>query len=284
MSFELNEKGSRVLYLNFRTLGDGEKETESEQLFSFSHLIEDSSQYLVSIERFRIPIQGIPMQDAINNAIILRSKSAAPDVFINTITSFSLYDWMLQITNANVDFNINLTADGRVQIVNFDFGAFSIELSQEVSDIFDMPLMIDGAGVQNVIGSTPVFDRFDQLFKINIEALNGLSNLQQEVIDTNVFTTILTDFIVPSHHSLSVTNTIGAPLVANINYTYPVREDLEFNASQARRMINFRGSSPIQNVKVRVTAIYRDGSRHAIVIPRNGVFELKCAFWRRSDK
>lgn len=54
MSFELNETGSRVLYLNFRSIGDGQKETESEQLFSFSHLIEDSSKYLVSIERFRI--------------------------------------------------------------------------------------------------------------------------------------------------------------------------------------------------------------------------------------
>lgn len=222
------------------------------------------------------------MRNAIANAITLRSKTAAGDVFISTIVSYSLYDWMLQITNSNADFNINLTADGRVQIVDFDFTNFSIELSQEVSDMFDMPLLIDGIGVQSTIGSTPIFDRFDQLFKINVEALNGLGNLQQEVIDTNIFTTLLTDFIVPSHHSLTVTNSISGTLTNQITFTYPVREDLEFNASQARRMINFRGSSPIQNVKVRVTAIYRDGTRNVIIIPRNGVFELKLAFWKRS--
>lgn len=281
MSFELNKEGSRVLYLNFRSLGDGAKETEAEQLFSFSSLIDDSSKYVVSIERFRIPIQSIPMQNVINNAVILRSKNAAPDVFISTVASFSLYEWLLQLSNANADFNVILTADGRAQILDFNFGNFSIELSPAVAAIFDMPVAIDDVGVQNVIGATCLFDRFDQLFKINVEALNGLSNLQQEVIDTNIFTTLLTDFIIPSTHQMSVTNTIGALLTNQITYSLPVRQDLEFNASQARRLINFRGSSPIQNVKVRVTAIFRDGTRNAIIIPRNGVFELKLAFWKR---
>ncbi len=282
MSFDLNQEGSRVLYLNFRSIGDGQRETEAEQLFSFSHLIEDSSKYLVAIERFRIPIQSVPMRDAILNAVTLRSKTASPDVFISTIVSYSLYEWMLQIMNSNTGFNINLTADGRVQIVDFDFANNSIELSQVVADMFDLPILIDGAGVESIIGSTPIFDRFDQLFKINVEALNGLGNLQQEIIDTNIFTTLLTDFIVPSTHSLNVTNTIGGTLTNQINFTYPVREDLEFNASQNRRLINFRGSSPVQNVKVRVTAIYRDGSRNVVIIPRNGVFELKLAFYKRS--
>lgn len=283
MSFELNREGSRVLYLNFRSLGDGIKETSAEQIFSFSHLIEDSSKYVVSIERFRIPIQSVPMQDEINNAIILRSKTAGPDVFISTILTFGMYDWLLQLNRASINFEVVLTADGRAQILDFNFADFSIELDPKVAAIFNMPLTLDGAGVQSVVGGVPMFDTFDQLFKIQVEALNGLGNLQQEIIDTNVFTTLLTDFILPSNFSMSVTNTLATELTADVTFSFPVRQDLEFNASQARRLINFRGSSPVQNVKVRVTAIYRDGTRHAIIIPPNGVFELKLAFFRRSS-
>ena len=212
MSFELNQEGARVLYVNFRMLGDGVVETEAEQIFSFSHLIENSGKYLVSIERFRIPIQSIPMQDAINNAVILHSKTGGPDVFISTILSFGLYDWLLQLNRGNAAFEVNLTADGRVQVFQFDFAAFSIEFHPKIAAIFNMPITLDGAGVQNVVGGVPVFDVFDQLFKIQVEALNGLSNLQQEIIDQNIFTTLLTDFIIPSNFSMSVTNPLDMSL------------------------------------------------------------------------
>jgi hypothetical protein len=282
MSFELNKEGSRVLYLNFRSIGDGTQECEAEQLFSFSHLIEDSSKYLVAINRFRIPIQSVPMQPAIQNAFILRNKTGGNDIFISTAITFSLYDWLIQIDRSNANLNVILTADGRFQILNFDFDAFSIELNPNVAAILDMTVVLDGVGVQSVFGATPLFDRFDQLFKINVEALNGLGNLQQEIIDTNIFVTLLTDFIIPSEFSTSVQNTIDAPLTGQVSYTFPVRQDLEFNAAANQRLINFRGSSPIQNVKVRVVAIFRDGTRHPIVLTRNSVFELKLAFFRRS--
>ena len=166
MSFELNKEGSRVIYLNFRSLGDGKKETEAEQIFTFSHLIEDSSKWLVSIERMRLPIQSIPMQDSINNAFILRSKTGGDDIFISTIVSFGLYDWLLQINRASASLDIVLTADGRAQILDFDFDSFSIEIDQKVSAILDIPITVDGAGIQSVIGGVPIFDLFDQLFKI----------------------------------------------------------------------------------------------------------------------
>lgn len=281
MSFELNKEGSRVIYLNFRSLGDGKKETEAEQIFTFSHLIEDSSKWLVSIERMRLPIQSIPMQDSINNAFILRSKTGGDDIFISTIVSFGLYDWLLQINRASASLDIVLTADGRAQILDFDFDSFSIEIDQKVSAILDIPITVDGAGIQSVIGGVPIFDLFDQLFKIQVEALNGLGNLQQEIVNTNVFTTLLTDFIAPSSFSMTVNNIIGSPLTNEISFTLPIRQDLDFSLQGPRRLINFRGSAPIQNVKVRVTAIYRDGSRNAIIIPPNGVFELKLALFRR---
>ena len=229
MSFELNKEGSRVIYLNFRSLGDGKKETEAEQIFTFSHLIEDSSKWLVSIERMRLPIQSIPMQDSINNAFILRSKTGGDDIFISTIVSFGLYDWLLQINRASASLDIVLTADGRAQILDFDFDSFSIEIDQKVSAILDIPITVDGAVIQSVIGGVPIFDLFDQLFKIQVEALNGLGNLQQEIVNTNVFTTLLTDFIAPSSFSMTVNNIIGSPLTNEISFTLPIRQDLDFS-------------------------------------------------------
>lgn len=284
MSFEINKDGSYVFYLNFRTIGNGRIEATAEQNFTFSHLIEDASKYSLSIERFRLPIQSIPMRPAINNAIILRSKLGAADIFISTNPTFSLYEWLLQLNGAAAPLVISLTADGRITILNFDFNAFSIELSPVVQSIFDMEAAIDGIGVQTSIGGTVIYDRFDQLFKIQIEGLNGLGAVQQEIVDTNIFTTVLTDFIVPSDFTTSVTNTIGQPINNTLTFSFPARQDLEFNASNARRLIMFRGSSPIQNVKVRVTAIFRDGSRNAIILAPESIFEMKLAFFKKGTK
>ncbi len=284
MSFELNKDGSYVFYLNFRTIGDGTLEASAEQLFSFTHLIEDASMYALSIERFRLPIQSVPMRPAINNAVILRSKLGAADIFISTNRTFSLYEWLLQLNAAAAPLAISLTADGRATILNFDFNAFSIELAPVVRRIFDMDAAIDGVGVQSIIGGTVIYDRFDQLFKIQIEGLNGLGAVQQEIIDTNVFVTVLTDFIIPSNFTTSVTNTIGQPINNTLTFTFPSRQDLEFNASNARRLIMFRGSSPLQNLKVRVTGIFRDGTRNAIILAPESIFEMKLAFFKKGTK
>lgn len=281
MSFELNKKDARVLYLNFSQRGDGKLETSAEQIFSFSSLIEDSSKYVVSVERFRLSITQVPARDAILNAFTLRSKTAAEDIFVSTIVSFGLYEWLLQINNSNSPLNLTLSADGRVRILGFPFDDFSLEIDPIVAAFLGFETTIDGAGTISVLSSTPVFDNFDQFQKISIEALNGLGNIQQEISDSGkVFVTQLTDFLIPSSFSMSVTNTTGAILNNSITFSMPVRQDIEYN-SNARRYINFRGTSPIQNVKVRVVAIYKDGSRHPIIIPNGSIFECKLAFFRK---
>lgn len=283
MSFELNTvKGTAyVFYLNFRMEGNGETETTAEQTFTFSHLIEDSSKFLVSIDRFILPIQSIPMRDAIPNAVILNSKTESDDIILNTPPSFGLYDWLLELSTQVPQFNVTLTADGRAQIFDFNFDNFSITLSDEIASIFSLPNDIDGAGIRSIQGGVPIFDLFDQLYKVQFEALNGLGNLQQEIIDTKVFTTILTDFIITAPFGMSVTNEVNTALNGNITFSMPVRQDITFNVVN-RRFIPFRGSSPIQNVKVRAVAIYRDGSRHPIIMPKNSVFEMKLAFFRKN--
>ena len=284
MTFNLSDENKFVFYLNFKTSGQFgvDKLCESEQNFAFTHLIEDSSRYVMSIERFCIPIQSIPMVDAIANAIILRNNGAGPDQFISLLPSFSLYEWFRQINSAGIV--VSLNGDGRIMISNFDFNAYSIELSVRVAEIFDMDQVINLVGIQTVQGATPCMDRFDQLYGITILAENGLSQLQQEIETSKIFRTTITDFLIPSDYSISCNWTPGAPPPASMNINLPVRQNLEFNASGNRRFCCFRGSSPIQNLKIRVIANMRDGTSRDIVLPNNSVFSLKLAFFNRGSK
>ena len=284
MTFNLADENKFVFYLNFRTSGEFgvDKLCESEQNFAFTHLIEDSSRYVMSIERFCIPIQSIPMVDALPNAIILRNTGAGPDQFISLLPSFSLFEWLRQINSAGIV--VSLSADGRMIISNFDFNAYTIELSERVAEIFDMDRIINLVGIQTVQGATPCFDRFDQLYGITILAENGLSQLQQEIETSKVFRTTITDFLIPSDYSISCNWTPGALPPASMNINLPVRQNLEFNASGNRRFACFRGSSPIQNLKIRVVAQMRDGTQRNIILPNNSVFSLKLAFFNRGSK
>ena len=55
----------------------------------FANLIENASDYVVAIERFRLPLQGIPMLRGIENAIEIRDGGTGalistlnlPDIF-----------------------------------------------------------------------------------------------------------------------------------------------------------------------------------------------------------
>ena len=92
MSFDLGTPGKYVFYLNFRTLGTGSNTCVAEQNFSFSSLIEDGSKYICAIDRFRIPIQSIPMLAQLDNAITIQPRNADPAVVFNCPNVFSLYD------------------------------------------------------------------------------------------------------------------------------------------------------------------------------------------------
>ena len=121
-----------------------------------------------------------------------------------------------------------------------------------------------------------------ELLAKKIEGLNGLSAVQQEIIDTNVFRNLLTDFIVPSTFTFSAINVPGTPPNGSYTLSAPVRQDLEFNQAANRRFIMFRSNTPIQNVALEITAVYRDGTRNRIRMPRRSIMEVKLAFWRKS--
>lgn len=281
MAIDVADSNRYVFYLNFRTLGDGTNFCESEQNFSFAELIDDASKYVLSVERFRVPIQSIPMFPETNIAITFLPKDAAALRTLPLLDSFSLANFIQQM-NADADMIFSLGVDGRARI-SMNFDEFSLQLEPNLAAVLDMTenVGLNLTGQQVIVGASPLFDRFDQLFKIQIEGLSGLSAVQQEIIDTNVFRNLLTDFIVPSSFSLNQTYTTDANPNMTYTLTAPVRQDLEFNQAANRRYIMFRTNTPIQNVKVEITAIYRDGSRHRIRMPRRSMMEVKLGFWRR---
>jgi len=285
MTIDISNAGKNVFYLNFRTLGSRANDVfcESEQNFKFSQLVEKASDYVISVERFKIPIQSVAMLESIPAAIQLIPKAAVPLLVYNSVQTFSLYDFLNDVNSFTPGFVVSLTPDARIVIDFNNFSNYSILLSPVIADIFDMDqvLGLTLAGANRIIGASPVFDRFDQLYKIQISSELGLAGIQQEIIDTDIFRNLLTDFILPSDYSMSFAGEAGLVPNGQYNLTYNTRQDLEFNASSNRRFIFMRSSAPVQNIKVSVQAIFRDGTSRRIPLPPRSVFELKIAFWKK---
>ncbi len=281
MSLDITLPGRYVFYLNLRSFGTGTNFCTATQNFNFSQLIDNASKYVLSVERFRIPLQTIPMFPAIDPAIQFIPKGALPLRSIILQEVYSLNDFLVQISN-DADLILSLDPSGRARI-DFDFTNFSLLLDPAIAAVLDMDPVLGLllVGPNTIIGASPMFDRLDQLWKVQIEGTDGLSAVQQEIIDTNVFRTLLTDFIVPSTFSMSATNIPGTRPNGTYTLSAPVREDLLFNDASNRRFIMFRGQSPIQNVGVECAAIFRDGSRHRIRMANNSVMDIKLAFWRK---
>ena len=285
MSVDLSNSGKYVFYLNFRTLGSRTEDIfcESEQNFKFSQLLEKANDYILSVERFQVPIQAIPMLQTINAAIQLIPKTAVALQVYNSIQTFSLYDFLNSVNSFYNGFIVSMSPDGRFVIDFDDFSNFSILLDPLIADIFDMDQSIGLSlvGSNRIIGASPAFDRFDQLYKIQISSELGLSGVQQEILSTDIFKNLLTDFILPSTYDMSYSGELGIAPNGQYNLVYNTRQDLNFNASSNRRFIMMRSSAPIQNIKVSVQAVYRDGTTHNIPLPPRSVFELKLAFWKK---
>lgn len=285
MSYDVANEGRYVFYVNFETIGDGTNRAIASQRFEFAQLIEDSSKYVISVERARIPLQSIPMLPGIDNAIVFVPKDGASEPNpINTRQTFSINDWFKQIQDMDPPgLIITLTSDARVSITYDAFSDFTLLLDPVVQQIFDMDNPV-GIGIENggvVVGNSPIFDRFDDLHSINIEATQGLSSVQQELENSNVYNTLLTDLLVGSNESMSYDGEQNDPIDGLYSLTFPVRADLELQAGADRRWIMLKGTAPVQSIQLECVAIFRDGTRHEIILPPRGILSIKIAFWRK---
>ena len=285
MSFDIGDPKRYVFYVNFQALGNGTTFAEVTQRFNFAQLIEDSSKYVISVERASIPIQAIPMFPRTPAGITLVPKNAGGPKILDLEPSFSINDFLVQVSTLDPSFIVGLTEDGRLRIDYDDFSNFFIFFEPNVGALFDMGGTRIGenfVGTQTIVGASPIFDRFDDLTTVVIESEQELGSVQQEIVSTDVFNTTLTDFLVESTEGMSYNGVAGT--VHNPSYTvnYPVRANLIFNNSASRRFIMLKGTAPVQSIKLSVVAIFKDGSRNQIILPPRSVMTIKLAFWRKA--
>lgn len=304
MTLDLGAPNRNVFYLNFETRGKWDPNNEeglqtcvARQEFNFANLIEDASKYILGIERFRLPLQGIPMLRAIPQAIqVIDADTSAVVSVLNLPDIFSMNEFLVQLGVSGTgwsppgssQFVFQLTESGKICIFGnwgpVGSGLF-LRLDPIIAAIFDMPQDVGlNIGSGTIIkGATVLFDRFDELYKIQIVAETGLSNIQQEIVTTNTFRNILTDFLIPSSFSMSYNSNADCTTIHDpaYNVSYPVRQDLEFNDAANRRWIFLRGGAPIQNVGVKAEGVLRDGTIISIPLPPRSVFQVKLSFWAK---
>lgn len=286
MSFDIGIDGRYVFYVGFRVIGDGTGFAVATQEFTFSNLIDDTSNYVISLERFRLPIQSIPMLPASDPLVPFLAFSPKPGKDVPTIVfdlkeTFSLNDFMTQLSEIDLGATVfSIRGDGRFEVFSDMWDDYNLLLSSTASQIFDLPIVVRGE-VPTVVGRSPFFDRFDDLYMLQLEARTGLGAVQQEIISTQVFRNTLTDFLSPTTISMSYSGQQGAPHNSTYQLTYPVRQDVEFQASSNRRFVMLKGNSPIQNISLEMYAIFRNGDRQRIILPPRSVFDLKLAFWKK---
>ncbi len=290
MSIDLGQTGRGVFYLNFRQVQDetGLRTCTQTQEFNFGNLIEKSADYMIAIERLIVPIHRVPMNNGFAPAITVTPIGPGLIATITIGATFSLKQF-IDVLNSEaavggIGIIFSLNPEGRLQFSYDDFANNILTLNQGLADIIDIQANLTAADADAnniVIGATSVFDRFDQLYKIQIESLG--MNITQEIIDTDRTLPILTDFIVPTQYSISYTQNLAIPPVANLNIgiSYSTRQSVVYNAEGERRYIMLKGNTPIQNIQIQAVAIFKNNSRNEIVIPPNAVFECKLGFYRR---
>jgi hypothetical protein len=291
MSFDIGDPNRYVFYVNFQTIGNGSGFAQARQNFNFAQLIEDSSRYVVSVERARIPLQGIPMLPLIQNVMefVPVAGGSGPNPGLgNDLTlrqTFSINEFLTQFQEFGIEgLIISLTSDGRINIIYDNWQNFIITFDTRVAAIFDMGGDTIGAGFlnnQEITGNTPIFDRFDDLHSISIESTQGLTSVQQEIFDSDVFNIVLVDLLVGSSEGMTYSGTRNLEHDSSYTVNYPIRSDLELQAGGDRRWVMLKGTAPIQSIALEAIAIFRDGTRNNIVLPPRTIFSLKLAFWRK---
>jgi len=231
-----------------------------------------------------IPIHKIPFIYAKTPCLQLQPLGPGLIISINSSDAYSLKefidDFNTQCSNIGLNLYIGLNQSGRIRLFYDDFANYNIVFNNDIYPLFDMPQTITAANASNniVLGSSSILDRFDQLEKIQIEAI-GLQS-QQEIIDTERSYPIITDIVVPNDYSLSYTETLTGASTTDISVSYSTRQTVVYNASDSKRFFMLTGNSPIQNITIQAVAIFKDNSRNEIVLPAGSVFSLKMAFYK----
>lgn len=292
MSIDLGNVGRGVFYVNFNKTYQGAGEDNScktSREFNFGNLVEKSSDYMIAVERMYVPIHSIPMQAAQADAVTIENPITHELRLIATPDVYSLKE---MIDSLNSSFNdefpdagpyIQIHSTGYVSIYWPEVATYTVTFNSVLQGIFGYDGSLGALNIASApyYGNYSIFDRFDQLFKIQLEIV-GVNSVA-EIIDSQRSLPVLTDYLIPETWGASISKPSVANRTTEISegITFSQRQALVYNATGERRYVMLTGNTPIQNITIEAVAIYKDGTRVTIPIIYNSVFDVKIGFYKR---
>lgn len=283
MSYEISNNNAKIRYINFLTRGTGNNFAHASLRFKYS-ILEKADNWNCVVSRFRIPLNTIPHNNEILNAVVLNPVGGGATINFDLNETFSIGAFFTQL-NAMVGTSLNfiITDDGRAKIIYNNWSNFYITLDPRLANKLNFPLTLGdiGGGTTNgtsFTGSAVILDKTDQLDEIRLE-ITGLPT-QSEFISAVVEGFVISDFLPASSYSMSKTGSNDTPLTESHTLTYTPRQDLILEP-KVLRPINLVGSQPIYSMNIKAFAIYRDGSKNEIILAPDTVFSVKLEFLRK---
>lgn len=261
----------------------------------YNHPIcEKASDFLVSVERMELSLNGVPFYDGGQTeveTITVRSRRDTSLIYTTDNLDTSCYSLShlfeylstlefedpFDATPFSCTFSV--TRDGFIVVTLIDANFTNIQL--EFPRRLNMILGISTAQ-QNIDpvepwteaeSSYPRIDLGDDLDHIVL-----ISNLPTNADALgNVHLPVLTDFASPSAYSNSLSYAANGTLVKS-GFSTNIRQKIIYTPSE-RRYLELNGDFPIQDVTIEAYYVSVDGTVKHIVLPLGGSFEIKLGFY-----
>ena len=244
MGFDLNEKGSSTFYVNLSTIGKGSETQYCEATQNYSSpVIKDSNNYMMSIERCTIPLQGLKFFTDIPNAVSFVDKGNGNTKTHNLQDIYNFQDFLQALNNFD-DQNSNkmsvyLKTSGRLVLKYSHFDTHNIVLSDEVKYMFDFNLntLTSNNATVTIVGASSCINRIDYLKRI-ILVTRDLPTVSE--FNNRIKIREVTSIDYAPQISFSASGANNAPIDDNYTMNLYPRDNLVLEPKYSR-MINLSG-------------------------------------------
>lgn len=275
----------RRFYVNLDKIGNGNEFLEMDRSYQ-NFLIRSAEDWNIWVERLVVPLNAVPFQDSLDDAISIVPAGQDPIVGVGITRyrfneTFSFGGFFTELNNMNADLSFLLKNDGRISIKYDVFDTNFIYLHENFANIFSLPQTIgntDGttANGSEFLSSSSVIDKIDNMHKVQIE-VQGLPT-ESEYLSSSSLGSIITDFVVSPNISFSSNFTNETKMTSDFSVSYEPRQSIVYNASGGRRYIDMYGVSGVRNFKIECVAVMKDGTRRRIINPSNAPLSIKLGF------
>lgn len=248
MTFDLNQPGSSTFFVNLSTIGKGDDNTqycEATQRYT-TPIIDRADDYVLSIERATIPLQGLKFFDDIFNAVSFVNKVNSNDIKIHNLQDIYNFQDFLQALNNFDDqqgnkIKVYVKTSGRLVLSYNKFDTYNIVLSDELKNMFDLninTISSDSDTTLTIIGASSCINRIDYLKRIILVSrdLPSISEFNNRIKLREV-----TSIDYSPQTTFSATGGNNAPIDDNYTINLYPRDNLVLEPHYSR-LINMSGS------------------------------------------